>query len=155
MQKSLIRLIKGLLRNYKRIYLLNNLIIHTTKQSHYHYLELFRYDNPQAIVISENVPDKFPASPGGAIGNKSDGLSSAHELDPRPAPNNRGCIIHENVSIVILLLSLIHQGLLSVIIIYHMMSRLGVKGHAIKLCLFLLLYVPCQQLWSLRDGQFT
>ena len=22
-------------------------------------------------------------------------------------------------------------------------------------CLFLLLYVPCQQLWSLRDGQFT
>ena len=23
------------------------------------------------------------------------------------------------------------------------------------LCLFLLLYVPCQQLWSLRDGQFT
>ena len=23
------------------------------------------------------------------------------------------------------------------------------------LLLFLLLYVPCQQLWSLRDGQFT
>ena len=23
------------------------------------------------------------------------------------------------------------------------------------ICLFLLLYVPCQQLWSLRDGQFT
>ena len=22
-------------------------------------------------------------------------------------------------------------------------------------CLFLLPYVPCQQLWSLRDGQFT
>ena len=22
-------------------------------------------------------------------------------------------------------------------------------------CLFLLLYVPCQQLWSLRDGQLT
>ena len=22
-------------------------------------------------------------------------------------------------------------------------------------CLFLLLYVPCQQLWSLRDGQYT
>ena len=22
-------------------------------------------------------------------------------------------------------------------------------------CLILLLYVPCQQLWSLRDGQFT
>ena len=22
-------------------------------------------------------------------------------------------------------------------------------------CLFLLLYVPCQQLWSLQDGQFT
>ena len=22
-------------------------------------------------------------------------------------------------------------------------------------CLLLLLYVPCQQLWSLRDGQFT
>ena len=22
-------------------------------------------------------------------------------------------------------------------------------------CLFLLLFVPCQQLWSLRDGQFT
>ena len=25
----------------------------------------------------------------------------------------------------------------------------------ICLFLFLLLYVPCQQLWSLRDGQFT
>ena len=25
----------------------------------------------------------------------------------------------------------------------------------IPFCLFLLLYVPCQQLWSLRDGQFT
>ena len=25
----------------------------------------------------------------------------------------------------------------------------------ISVCLFLLLYVPCQQLWSLRDGQFT
>ena len=24
-----------------------------------------------------------------------------------------------------------------------------------NVCLFLLLYVPCQQLWSLRDGQFT
>ena len=25
----------------------------------------------------------------------------------------------------------------------------------VMFCLFLLLYVPCQQLWSLRDGQFT
>ena len=29
----------------------------------------------------------------------------------------------------------------------------GVDGGFV--CLFLLLYVPCQQLWSLRDGQFT
>ena len=27
--------------------------------------------------------------------------------------------------------------------------------NALFVCLFLLLYVPCQQLWSLRDGQFT
>ena len=27
--------------------------------------------------------------------------------------------------------------------------------HRLFVCLFLLLYVPCQQLWSLRDGQFT
>ena len=28
-------------------------------------------------------------------------------------------------------------------------------GRLVVVCLFLLLYVPCQQLWSLRDGQFT
>ena len=27
--------------------------------------------------------------------------------------------------------------------------------HVAFVCLFLLLYVPCQQLWSLLDGQFT
>ena len=30
-----------------------------------------------------------------------------------------------------------------------------VSGHTNLVCLFLLLYVPCQQLWSLREGQFT
>ena len=37
-------------------------------------------------------------------------------------------------------------------------TELTIYGHSIQpplLCLFLLLYVPCQQLWSLRDGQFT
>ena len=29
------------------------------------------------------------------------------------------------------------------------------KDKSLFVCLFLLLYVPCQQLWSLRDGQFT
>ena len=30
-----------------------------------------------------------------------------------------------------------------------------VKSQGGFVCLVLLLYVPCQQLWSLRDGQFT
>ena len=30
-----------------------------------------------------------------------------------------------------------------------------IKCLVVCFCLFLLLYVPCQQLWSLRDGQFT
>ena len=29
------------------------------------------------------------------------------------------------------------------------------KMGCLFVCLFLLLYVPCQQLWSLRDGQLT
>ena len=34
------------------------------------------------------------------------------------------------------------------------LKKLGLKS-LLFVCLFLLLYVPCQQLWSLRDGQFT
>ena len=34
-------------------------------------------------------------------------------------------------------------------------SRLFIVNALFCFCLFLLLYVPCQQLWSLRDGQFT
>ena len=30
-----------------------------------------------------------------------------------------------------------------------------VTMNGLFVCLFLLLYVSCQQLWSLRDGQFT
>ena len=29
------------------------------------------------------------------------------------------------------------------------------SNNVLLVCLFLLLYVPSQQLWSLRDGQFT
>ena len=31
----------------------------------------------------------------------------------------------------------------------------SIAAYPVFVCLFLLLYVPCQQLWSLRDGQFT
>ena len=34
-------------------------------------------------------------------------------------------------------------------------SSLNLPRAVLVICLFLLLYVPCQQLWSLRDGQFT
>ena len=35
------------------------------------------------------------------------------------------------------------------------MSLPGLFVISLFVCLFLLLYVPSQQLWSLRDGQFT
>ena len=31
----------------------------------------------------------------------------------------------------------------------------SIAAYPVFVCLFVLLYVPCQQLWSLRDGQFT
>ena len=37
---------------------------------------------------------------------------------------------------------------------FAVLFRLSVTKQSF-VCLFLLLYVPCQQLWSLRDGQFT
>ena len=41
---------------------------------------------------------------------------------------------------------------------YLIFFEVGIRNlvcECIMVCLFLLLYVPCQQLWSLRDGQFT
>ena len=39
--------------------------------------------------------------------------------------------------------------------IYFYMRTLRASSGGLFVCLFLLLYVPSQQLWSLRDGQFT
>ena len=36
-----------------------------------------------------------------------------------------------------------------------MLMKMMMKKRILFVCLFLLLYVPSQQLWSLRDGQFT
>ena len=43
----------------------------------------------------------------------------------------------------------------SLVLSYYTHACLGKERNNIDICLFLLLYVPCQQLWSLRDGQFT